>query len=72
MKRLRQAHPSIPNWNYFRYNALPNQIASHRKTFERMVTRDFASVLENKGKIDSIKISDYRLANDKIDARTVM
>lgn len=69
VKRLRQDHLSIPNWNYFRYNVLPNQIASHRKTFERMIIRDFASVLENKGKIDSIKISDYRLANDKIDAR---
>jgi len=34
-----------------------------------MIIRDFASVLENKGKIDSIRISDYRLANDKIDTR---
>ena len=69
VERLRQDHPSIPNWNYFRYNVLPNQIANHRKNLERMIIRDFASVLENKGKIDSIKISDYKLANDKIDAR---
>ena len=69
VERARQDHPSIPNWNYFRYNVLPNQIASHRKTFERMIIRDFASVLENKGEINFIKISEYKLANDKIDTR---
>jgi hypothetical protein len=69
VERLRQDHQSIPNWNYFRYNVLPKQIAGHRKNFERMIIRDFASVLENKGRIDSIRISDYRLANDKIDTK---
>jgi hypothetical protein len=69
VKRLRQDHLSIPNWNYFRYNVLPNKIAKHRKTFERMLIRDFASLLKNKGKIDSIPISDYVLANDKIDTK---
>jgi hypothetical protein len=69
IERLRQEHLSIPNWDYFRYNVLPDEIAPHRKTFERMMIRDFASVLENKENIDAIRISDYRLANDKIDVR---
>lgn len=69
VERLRQDHPSIPKWDYFRYNALPDEIVTRRKTLEKMIIRDFASVLENKGKIDFIKISDYRLANDKIDTR---
>ena len=67
VKRLRQGHPSIPKWDYFRYNVLPNQIARYRRTFERMIIRDLASLLENKGNIKCIKISDYRLVNDKID-----
>jgi hypothetical protein len=64
--RLRQDHLSIPNWNYFRYNVLPDEMVPHRKTFERMVIRDLASILENEYS-DFIKISDYKLANDKID-----
>jgi hypothetical protein len=67
--RLRQDHPSIPEWDHFRYDVLPDEIAHHRRTLERMIIRDFASVLENKENIDSIKISGYKLANDKIDSR---
>jgi hypothetical protein len=69
VERLRQDHPSIPKWDHFRYNVLPDEIASRRKILERMIIRDFASVLGNKGSICSIEISDYALANDKIDSR---
>lgn len=68
VKRLKQDHPTIPQWNYFRYNILPKELDKHRKTFERMTIRDFASFLNNKRKIKSIKISEYTLANDKIDS----
>ena len=47
---------------------LPNEIASRRKTFERMIIRDFASVLDNEGDVDSFKISEYKLTNSKIDS----
>jgi len=67
--RLRQDHPSIPEWEYFRYNVLPDEAAPHRKTLERMIIRDFASVLESKEDVDSIRISEYRLANEKIDLK---
>jgi hypothetical protein len=64
--RLRQEHSSIPHWDYFRYNVLPDELFNHRKTFERMAISDFASVLEN-GYIDAIKLSEYKLTNGKID-----
>jgi hypothetical protein len=65
--RLRKEHPSIPDWNYFRYNVLPNEVAPHRVSLERMCIRDLASVLENKERVNSIKISNYKLTNDRID-----
>ena len=68
VKRLSQRYPSISHWNYFRYNVLPNSLESYRVPLERMIIRDFASILMNKKDVDdSISISDYRLANDKID-----
>lgn len=64
--RLRQDHPSIPKWNYFRYNILPNEIAPHRKTLERMIIKDFAAIFLNSP--DNEGISIYKLTNDKIDS----
>jgi hypothetical protein len=68
VERLGQDHPSIPGWNYFRYDVLPDEMFPHRKTLERMIIADFASILESQG-VESMKISDYRLANDKVDTR---
>jgi hypothetical protein len=68
IERLRQDHPSIPEWNYFRYNVLPDEMFPHRKTLERMVITDFAFLLETQDTA-SMKISGYRLANDKVDIR---
>lgn len=67
VKRLYQKYPTIPKWNYFRYNVLPENLSSFRVTLERMMIRDFAALLENKRDIEAIKLSDYKLANDKID-----
>lgn len=66
--RLRQDHPSIREWNYFRYSILPNEMAPHRQTLERMIITDFALILESH-EMGSMKISDYRLANDRVDTR---
>lgn len=63
--RLRQDHPKIPSWDYFRYNVLPNEVAPHRQTLERMAIRDIASILENGPA--KIRFSEYKLTNDKID-----
>ena len=67
-KRLKQKYPSIPNWTHYRYDVLPKNASDNvRVSIERMVIRSYASLLENKSKVDSIEISNYRLANDKID-----
>jgi len=70
VKRLRQEHSSIKNWNYYRYHALPNTINSEQRLMlERMLIRDFASLMESKSDIYQINISEYRLTNEKIDSR---
>ncbi len=68
VKRLKQNHQSIPNWDYYRYDVLPNHIsAKQRVTLERMLIRDFASVMDNKANIDFKTLSDCVLVNDKLD-----
>lgn len=67
IKRLTQPHASIPNWNYFRYSALPTELAPYRVSLERMLIRDFAAVLKNKKDIFWRHIGDCELANDKVD-----
>jgi hypothetical protein len=62
--RLRQEHPSIPKWNYFRYSVLPNEIADHREVFERMLICDFATMLNGLPTKDQLI---YKLVNSKID-----
>ena len=69
IRRFRQGHPSINNWNKYRYDVLPSSIGKReRVAIERMMIRAFASVLTNKSGVDSLEISAYRLANDKIDS----
>lgn len=62
--RLKSQHSTIPNWNFFRYSVLPDEVAPHRKTLERMLIRDFASLLNDCPE----RISTYRLTNDKVDS----
>lgn len=67
VRRLSSRYPSIPRWNFFRYDALPTNMRPYRVAIERMVIREFSSLLENKKNIHNLQISEYRLANDKID-----
>lgn len=67
IKRLSQCYSVIPNWNYYRYDVLPKKMSKYRVTFERMIIRDYASLLDSGKNIKFIKISDYQLANEKID-----
>jgi hypothetical protein len=68
IKRLSQNnHPSIPNWEFFRYDVLPDSLSSYRVTLERMMIRSYATVLGNKKDVESFSFSEYKLANDKID-----
>jgi hypothetical protein len=67
VKRLMQPHPSIPNWDHFRYNVLPEELAPFRVVLERMLIRDFSAVLKNKKQIVWQDIGKCELANDKVD-----
>ena len=67
VKRLLQPHSSIPGWNFFRYNVLPQALASYRVAIERMLIRDFAAILKNKRDIPWQDLAGCCLANDKID-----
>jgi hypothetical protein len=67
VRRLSQPYPTIKDWDYFRYNVLPDKLAPYRVVLERMLIRDFASLLKNNKDVNCISISDYSLANDKID-----
>jgi len=69
VKRLNQRYSSIPKWNYYRYDVLPPQLSSYRVAIERMLIRGFAEILQSKSNIECLKISDYMLANDKIDVK---
>ena len=69
VKRLSQRYPSIPKWDYYRYDVLPLQLSGYRVAIERMLIRGYAEILENKSGIECLKISDYKLANDKIDVK---
>ncbi|NDW15794.1 hypothetical protein GTQ48_09720 [Alteromonas genovensis] len=65
--RFNSGHPDIKEWNYYKYNVIPPELSKYRLAIERMLIRDFASILANKQNIKSILISDYQLVNRKID-----
>jgi hypothetical protein len=67
INRFRAGHDVIPNWDYFKYSVLPNDLACYRLEIERMLIKDMAALLENQSDTDQIKISNYKLVNRKID-----
>lgn len=66
-KRFSSGHTEIKNWDYYKYNVLPPSLASFRLAIERMIIRDVAALMDNSQSIPNFKITDYRLANKKID-----
>lgn len=69
VKRLKGSHPSIPGWDYYRYEVLPNAYKDlDRVTLERMLIRYVASIFPNKTGVLFKTIDGYTLSNDKIDS----
>ena len=68
-KRLTSDYPSIPNWDFFRYDVLPDELKDYRVTIERMLIHQFASIMKNKKQISNLDIDKYELANEKIDKK---
>jgi hypothetical protein len=70
VKRFSQGHECISNWDYFRYDVLPNELAPYRLALERMLIRDFAAIMENSKSLIWKDISGCKLANEKVDIGT--
>jgi hypothetical protein len=69
IKRFNQGHKEIPSWDFYRYNVLPNSLNNHRVTIERMLIRDFSTILVNNLNIETKSLSSFKLANKKIDIK---
>jgi len=67
INRFNAGHPDIKDWDYYKYNVLPDELAPYRLAVERMEIRDMAALLDNKQNIQTISISEYKLVNRKID-----
>ena len=46
--RFDNGHPDIKNWDYYKYNVLPEGMTEYRLAIERMLIRDLAALLDNK------------------------
>ena len=67
-KRLKQNYSQIPYWTHYRYDTLPKNTSTEmRVALERMLIRSYASLLRNSSSVETFKISNYRLVNEKID-----
>ncbi|MYB88549.1 MAG: GIY-YIG nuclease family protein [Proteobacteria bacterium] len=67
VQRFHNKHPSILNWDHYRYDVLPKELRVFRLQLERMLIRCFAAVLQNRRNVQTMGISEFQLVNDKID-----
>ena len=67
VSRLSQPHSLIEDWNYFRYDVLPDSLSKFRVEIERMMIRDFASVFSNERGVKNFLGIDFKLVNKKVD-----
>ena len=65
--RFRRGHELIPDWNYYRYSALPQPLAEHRLQLERMIIRDLDAVFGETAAALPVAISNFKLVNLRID-----
>lgn len=67
-QRLNQNRESINDWDFYRFDCLPDGLSKvQRVAIERLLIRTFASFFSNKKGIPSMQVSEFSLANDKID-----
>ncbi|WP_153848679.1 hypothetical protein [Sphingobacterium paramultivorum] len=68
IKRILQPRSEIPEWDFFRLDFLPVWISrNQRLEIERLMIRSFAAILSNYKNVKYISISEFKLANKKID-----
>jgi hypothetical protein len=67
-QRLNQNREVIKDWDFYRFDCLPEGLTKkQRVAIERLLIRTFASFFANNKGIPSKEVSEYRLANEKID-----
>lgn len=68
IKRLNQNRDVIKEWDFYRFDCLPEGLTkAQRIAIERLLIRTFASFFTNKKDIASMQVSEFCLANEKID-----
>lgn len=68
IKRLSQNRDVIKDWDFYRFDCLPEGLTkTQRIAIERLLIRTFASFFTNKRDIASMQVSEFCLANEKID-----
>lgn len=65
--RLKALRPMIPNWDYYRYDMLPDALVPFRLQIERMLIKDVDGLLGEAAKTLPISVSHIRLVNLKKD-----
>jgi hypothetical protein len=66
--RLKQEKENILDWDFYRFDMLPEGLSKQQRVeIERLIIRIFASFFENTKGIEFIKVSDFVLANKRID-----
>jgi hypothetical protein len=69
VQRLNQNREVIKDWDYYRFDCLPEGLTrTQRIAIERLLIRTFASFFTNKKSIPTKQVSEYGLANEKIDS----
>lgn len=68
IQRLKQNRELIKDWDYYRFDCLPEGLnRKQRVAIERLLIRTFASFFKNKKNIPTKDVSNFELANEKID-----
>jgi hypothetical protein len=66
-QRLNGDHASVAEWDHFRFDVLPPELAPFRLTLERMLIRAFASIMKSGPGVNCFPLSEYFLQNERID-----
>lgn len=68
IQRMNQKRVAIMDWDYYRFDCLPEGLnKTQRVAIERLLIRTFASFFNNSKNIPTMCVSEYKLANEKID-----
>lgn len=69
LERFSNDREEIKNWNYYRFDSLPSSFNKRQRLeIERLIIRTFAAFFSNQKGIKTMRVSDFKLKNKKIDS----